>query len=182
MSLLHISSYKSSPRISVFVGPELDGVKSVKLLRYRIDGIPINSTSLCYYMKIQDLDTQMIWAGLEYQNLPQTPAPNTNLKYIDPLNQVTTATSYWPLYLQSGTTSTFYELRVPVEMCAEQGWGANRRILIEFFDHNFEPAVFSSIAMDFLVSKNRDDNYPSYMRYNTPNITPSNKLYQSIMQ
>lgn len=182
MSLLHVSSYKGEPRISVFTGPELDGIKSVKLLRYRIDGIPQNITDLCYYMKIQDLDTQMIWAGVEYTNLPLTPVPNTNLRYADPLGQSTTATSYWPLYLWPNSTHTLFEIDNPVEMCAEQGWGANRRIMIEFFDSNFRPAVFSSIALDFLISKVRVDDYPSYQRYNTANITPSNKLYQSIMQ
>lgn len=182
MSLLHVSSYKGDPKISVFTGPELDGIKSVKLLRYSISGIPPGTTDLCYYMKINDLDTQMIWAGVEYPNLPLIPAPNTNMRYIDPIQQSTTATSYWPLYLWPGSNRTLYEIDTPVEMCSEQGWSANRRIVIEFFDSSFRPAVFDSIALDFLISKVRLDEYPSYSRYNTPNITPSNKLYQAIMQ
>lgn len=181
MSLLHVASYKGSNRIIVYTGYELAGIRSVKLLRYTIKGYPQNPAGLCIYMKIEDLETQAIWAGIEYPNLPLAPAPNTNNKYLYPINQSTTMTGYWPLYLDMNSTTVHRELSSPVEMCGGNGWGANRRISIEFYDSDLKPATFESIALDFKVSKVRQDEYPEYRRYNTANITPDTNLYQAIM-
>lgn len=183
MSLLHISSYKGNNEMYVNVGWELAGIRSVKLLRYSINGIPQLNTNLCYYLRIQDLDTQSIWAGIEYTNLPLTPLPNTNLRYIDPINQGTTITSCWPLYLTPNSTWTLHENSEPVEMCGSgNGWSANKRIKFEILDSNLNPAIFNSIAMDFYISKIKLNNYPEYQRYNTEKMAPFNQAYMAMME